>query len=383
MKLKLSAVLAALVVISGCAPTFEKQEQVVQENETDQSRKAIIPSYQIADHYYRTLLPYEESETRGIVVNNVQSRYDINELENGLMDLARTQFSSKEYLFKEGQVLNKDIVSGWLQRKYTPEQLKEKNLNEADNIGLNPTEVQGQNTPIYLTHILEQNYLEKQEDGKVYLGGLVIGLSLNSVQYEVNPSSGESILKEMSEEEVRTEGQRIANEIMKRLRDREDLNGVPIMMALFKQAPRHSISPGYYISVGMSDGSSESINEWTNVNDQVFMFPSEKATEAKPQDASLFKAFSTKLENYFPNYTGVTGKASYNDDGLESIKISIPISYNGKAETIGFTQYVSKLASESLPKEWDVEMMIRSESGPEALILLGENSNNAKVHVYE
>ena len=38
-------------------------------------------------------------------------------------------------------------------------------------------------SPIYLAHILEHDYLIKGDNEKVSLGGVVIGLALNSVHY--------------------------------------------------------------------------------------------------------------------------------------------------------------------------------------------------------
>ena len=65
----------------------------------------------------------------------------------------------------------------------------ERELKESENIGLNPLDdEQGdiklnvmRKSPIYLAHILEHDYLIKGENGKVSLGGVVIGLALNSV----------------------------------------------------------------------------------------------------------------------------------------------------------------------------------------------------------
>ena len=104
MKKGISVALSALLLLGGCAPTFEKQDQVVQENQDSEAKKAIIPSFQISKEYYKTMLPYETSNTRGVVVNDLGSRYDINEIEKGLLRVAQNRFSTEEYFFKEGQI---------------------------------------------------------------------------------------------------------------------------------------------------------------------------------------------------------------------------------------------------------------------------------------
>ena len=70
-------------------------------------RKAIIPKYKISDDYYRTILPFKESEARGLVVNNLNTRYDLIEFETGLMRVASNHFDPETYLFQEGQYLDK------------------------------------------------------------------------------------------------------------------------------------------------------------------------------------------------------------------------------------------------------------------------------------
>jgi len=179
--------LVFVLLLTGCAPNFQKQEEVVQKQK-DSEEKAIIPKYKISDDYYRTILPFKASEARGLVVNNLNSRYDLVEFETGLMRVAQNTFDPEKYLFQEGQYVKKEKIALWLNRQFTPEQLKEQKLEESENIGLNPLDngngdiaERNQKNPIYLAHILEHDYLIKGDNEKVSLGGIVIGLALNSV----------------------------------------------------------------------------------------------------------------------------------------------------------------------------------------------------------
>ncbi len=74
----------------------------------------------------RQYLPFKPSKTRGAVVSNIDNRLDINEFELGLMRVVSDQYSTKDYLYQEGQLLDKKTVESWLKRKYTPAQYKEK-----------------------------------------------------------------------------------------------------------------------------------------------------------------------------------------------------------------------------------------------------------------
>ena len=133
----LSMILA--LMLAGCAPKFEKDEVVEDNTEKDSKKESsIIPEYQISDNYYQTMLPYQISSSRGLVVSNINTRLDLEEFETGLMRLAHDPFPTDEYIFREGQLLETSVIRSWLNRKYTKEQLKENKMTADENLGLNP-----------------------------------------------------------------------------------------------------------------------------------------------------------------------------------------------------------------------------------------------------
>ena len=157
-----------VLLLAGCAPSFDQKQEVVQDSK-DKKETAIIPKYKISDEYYQTILPFEPSKARGLVVSNLNTRYDMEEFESGLMRIAQTQFDPNDYLFQEGQMLDSTTISKWLNREYTAAQLKENDLKKSDNLGLNPIDPgkgdiakRSEENPIYLAHILEHNYLVKK-----------------------------------------------------------------------------------------------------------------------------------------------------------------------------------------------------------------------------
>ena len=379
------AAAAAALMLSGCAPAFEKQDQVIQEDENKNTEKVIIPNYQISNDYYKILLPYESTDTRGMVVNNLHSRYDIDVFESGLVRTAKKEYPTDRYLFKEGQVLNKETIQSWLNRKFTSEQLKEKGLSEKDNVGLNPIENtpdDGKDAPIYLAHVIEHNYLEKVEEDKIQLAGVVVGLALNSVSYYQDQSTGETRETQISHEEVQQHGKEIAQEVINRLRKKPELNGIPITVALLNNQVNLQWHLEVTLRIRTFKAGGSTIGEWTPVDEQYFFFPSVQAEDAHPEDLKMFNAFKEKTENYFPNYVGVVGTAFYKDGAMESLDIDIPIQFNGKAETIGFTQYAAGLADELFSKKVDVEIEITSADGMEALIVINQKEEPL-VHIYE
>ncbi len=383
MKKRISVALSALLFVGGCAPTFEKQDQVVQENQDKEAKKAIIPSFQISKEYYKTMLPYETSKARGVVVNDLGSRYDINEIETGLLRIAQNRFSTDEYFFKEGQFLTKKTVDSWLQRKYTSEQLKEKGMQESENVGLNPVQSSGENAPIYLAHVIEHNYLMKKEDNKVKLGGVAIALSLNSVQYETNLSNGTRTVKNISNEALKEQGAKIADEVLDRLRQQKELQNVPIMISLYKQAPKDQVVPGHFFASTTVEANENGVQNWEGINEDYYLFPSPEAQKNHPNDYKVFNELKTDIEKYFPVYTGLTGQALYQNQKLSTMKFEVALSFEGKAETIGFAQHLSNLVGKQTPDNWNVELLVSSSYGPEALIVKKPGSKETYLHIYE
>nr|WP_254119632.1 CamS family sex pheromone protein [Bacillus sp. FJAT-29790] len=381
--------LSLFLLLAGCAPQFNKQEEIVQ-NKEDAKEKAIIPNFRISDQYYRTILPFEPSEARGLVVNNINTKYDISEFETGLMRVAHNTFDPDKYLFQEGQYLKRDTVRLWLNRQFTPEQLKERNLSEADNIGLNPLDNGKGNihdryekSPNYLAHIIEHDYLVKNEEGKVKLGGVVIGLALNSVYYYQKVQYGATFETKIAHGDLEKEGKKIAEEVLQRLRNMDGLRDVPITIALFEQQSKTSVVPGNFFAYANAAKGSAKLGGWEKVAEEYVQFPSTNATINHRDDATSFLNFKQDIETYFPNFNGVIGKAFYARDQLQELNISIPIQFYGKAEGIGFTQYVTGLVLQHFPSYISVQVSITSVNGPEALIVRKANQNEPFVHIYQ
>ncbi|GGJ78307.1 protein involved in sex pheromone biosynthesis [Anoxybacillus voinovskiensis] len=385
---KIVMVTAVLTLfLSACAPKFGEQQVVQEKNNKQQT--AVIPKYNISDSYYRMILPFTPSEARGLVVENLNTRLDVDEFETGLMRLAQQRFSPKDYLFQEGQYLDKETIKKWLMRKMTKEQLKEEGMTEADNIGLNPllsdqgtNEEKNTKSPIYLASILEHDYLTKNDNGKVQLGGVVIGLALNSVHY-YQTEQGYPREVEISDTEIEREGKRIAAEVLSRVRHIKELKNVPITIALFKQQPRTSIIPGHFFAMANVDQGSDTIDRWTKINEEYALFPSDDAEKNHRDDLMKFLNFKSDVEDFFPNYTGVIGKAFYVDDQLQQLTITIPMQFYGKAEVIAFTQYVTGLVMEKFPDYVNVNVYISSVSGPESIIVRPAKADEPFVHIYQ
>ncbi len=379
--------LAFLLFLAGCSSKNDSEDSATNKKEEE---TAIIPKYQINEDYYRTILPFEPSQARGQTVSNLNTRYDMDEMELGLMRIAQNSFNTDEYYFKEGQFLDSKTVRSWLNRKYTDAQLKERKLEASENLGLNPIdpgtgdiEQRNEENPLYLAHILEHDYMVQKSNDTVSLGGVVIGLALNSVHYYQKEAYGAKFEVKIPEAKMMSEGKKMAQEVLTRLRGMDGLGEVPITIALFKQEASSSVVPGNFVAFTEVGAGSNSIGSWKDLNERYVLFPSDAAQENYRDDNTTFKNFKSDIEEYFPNFSGVIGRGYYMDDQLQELKMEIPIQFYGKTEAVGFTQYVAGLVLEYFPDYIAVEISVTSVSGAEALIVRNAGDKEPFVHIYQ
>jgi protein involved in sex pheromone biosynthesis len=392
--------LSLLLILTGCLGNdeLEKEEKVVQEKGKKEEKAIITGEINTGEKYYRSIFPFEPGGARGVIRYGVDNRLDINEFEMGLMRVAQDTFDTDKYFFQEGQFLNESTVTNWLRREG---ENTGKSKSEFDQTGLNPKlDVKvdekdpqyvdkmleaNKNNPKYLSYVLEHNYLVQSGDGKVKLGGVVVGLSFNSTYYyDVKQNSliypGEV---KLDRGKVQKEAQKIAGQVASRLRTDPKLQDVPIVVALYQEEERDSVTPGNFFAAGVVKKGSNSISSWENIDEDYLLFPSDTASKKKRSDYEKFTTFKAKVQEYFPNFIGVIGKGFYKDGNLERMTIEIPVQFRGKAEIISFTQFVATSALGELPNV-PIEVYIGSAvDQPEALIVKDDISQEEPfVHIY-
>src|SRR5690625_6505331 len=126
-------------------------------------------------------------------------------------------------LEEEGKTVDEDKIEAELQQGLNPkiEDDEDKKAHEE--------------SPRYLSHIVEQNYLTKKDDDSVELAGLSIGLALKSVYRYQTETGGPYYYEEILKEEIEKQGNKIAERIIDRLSKIKGLENVPIMIALYQE----------------------------------------------------------------------------------------------------------------------------------------------------
>ncbi|SFB15305.1 Protein involved in sex pheromone biosynthesis [Lentibacillus halodurans] len=394
--------LTTILILTSCTPSINNEDEVVQnEDETQQQQNSIVSSHQLSDENYRTILPYRPSASRGVTTNQLGNRVDIDELETGLRRLSKEYFDPEQYFFEEGQYLTSDMLYNWLDTYPTDEQLKTleqrveddtDSFSEADlnarKQALNPpldedeaTKEDYENNPKYVSHILEQNFLKRNEDDTVELVGASIGIALKSTfTYEVD---GNTYHRDISQSEMLEKGKEIAQTVLERVRNIEELSDVPIMIALYREEDQNSPVPGNYVAKTGVEGGQASIGEWETVDEENVLFPSDEGEEKYYDTQQLVQNFGSRIEEYFPNYVGVIGKGFYKDEELQKLTLEIPLEFYGKGEVIGFTQYTYGLVEEMFQDYYDLEVRITSNEKMESFIYWGAGDNEGTVHIYD
>ena len=119
---------------------------------------------------------YKTSKSRGVGISqNSDNLLNLKSFEAGLTTISKDHFSTKSYIFQEGQYLNKATIQDWLGRKSSS---NPEGLNPSDN---GKKEANKRN-PIYVQQIEEQDYM-KQNNGKLELAGMTIGIGMNQKDY--------------------------------------------------------------------------------------------------------------------------------------------------------------------------------------------------------
>ncbi|MFD1360803.1 CamS family sex pheromone protein [Lentibacillus salinarum] len=400
---KIAILLAgAILVLTSCSPSINNEDEVVQNNEEEtQQKQTSIVSSKLSDENYRTILPYRPSASRGVIINQMGNRVDIDEMETGLRRLSKAYYDPDQYFFEEGQYLTSDMLYNWLDTYPTDEQLetmKERVEDEKDSFSeadlnarkqaLNPplneetaTKEDYENNPKYLSHILEQNFLQRNEDDTVQLVGASIGIALKSTyrfEVEGNPDH-----EDISQSEMLEKGQEIAQTVLERVRDIEEMRDIPIMIALYREEDQNSPVPGNYVAKTSVESGQASIDEWETVQEENVLFPSDEGEEKYYDTHQLVQNFGSRIETYFPNYVGVVGEGFYIDEELQKLTLEIPLEFYSKGEVIGFTQYTSGLVDEMFQDYYDLEVKINSAEKMESVIYREAGSSQADVHIYD
>lgn len=396
MKKRIFIVVGLSLALAACGPNND-DSQSSQDTSSEKTNdvKKIVTDKNVQGENYRTILPFKESQARGLTQENMSNNFNGEDFESGLLEISKEVYPTDEFLYQDGQFLDKKTIQAYLKPKLSKTELdkmsdKEKEAHQAsENLGLNPSvngekneEKIAKNTPQVLSNILEQNFYDNGDTEGKDIKGLTIGLAMNQVYYYQKEKYGETFSVNLDKKKVEQQGQEMAEEMLSRLRENDELKDIPITFAIYMQSGKDQIIPGSFVSYATSEENGEKLKEWNKVNEQTVLVPSSEASDLNEQINANFRDFNDSLQAYFTNFTQAVGKAKFKDKKLQSLSIDLPIDYYGKAELIGITQYVTQLAEKDFGKVEEYEIHIKDGNASRALITKTKDDKEPQVHIY-
>lgn len=368
--------------------TLENEVSNVQVEEQDDTLTSS------SEEFYRSVVPYELSPARGLSSTNLVSSYNVEEFEKGLFSISQNVFPTNEYIFREGQIISEEMVRGYLSRQYTSEELEEMDESELlgsdafSNLGLNPStngetdpEVIAEEAPLYLSHILEQNYLKEDAEGNLSFDGITIGLAMNSIHYYQTEQYGQTQERALDLETVEEKGEEMAAEILTRIRANDQYVDKEIVFAIFIQSGDTDIVPGNFVSQAVVAPGENTIKSFSDIDVQNILLPSGEAAEISEEVNSEYQNFNKDLSSYFDSFTTSVGRGKFRDGTLDSLTVEIPIEYNSRGEMIGMSQFVRDLVDDHFTGT-DIEVEIKDKSQVYSVITR-KGEGQANLYIFE
>ncbi len=365
----------AVMTLSACGNLHKSN---LANNATTSSNTRSRKSYQTTStgkNGYTVLLRngrYVTSPITGLTATDNDNSVDNRELERGLIQISRNQYSPSSYVLQEGQYLDSSTVTNWLAR-----------YSKSNPAGLNPAKGSKKNyRPYYLEEVIEQDYLNGS-GSNYHLGGMSLGLAMNSVDYYQKVKNGPQYQMNIARSTQRAEGQRMAGQILRRLRKRKALKNIPITIGLFSKTSKDSLVGGTYFAYGTASANSSRISKWKSVSERTQVLPTVgNAKAVNSSDASNFNSFKTSIQNYFPNISGVIATLRYDNGKLAQENISITTQFYGYEQTQSFTQLVLSTAKKYFSNNVPIEIKIGSVNDVQAVVFKETADSGYQVHIF-
>lgn len=318
---------------------------------------------------------YQTSKSRGVNVAQNDNTFNLKSFESGLVNVSKKVFSTKSYIFQEGQYLNTSTVENWLGRE-----------SKSNKTGLNPKKgkTDGKRNPIYVQQIEEQDYM-KQSGDNLKLHGITIGIGLNSVDYYQKKTDGPKYTQKISDAALRAYGQETAQKVLNRMRQKKGLKNVPIVIALYKQASNDSLVGGTFFEYSSNSGTKLSSWKQMNIKNAVYPKASDSTTSNSngQTDNNTFDNFKTQVQSFFPNLSGVTAQAQYKDGNLSGMHITVTTQFYSETEITSFTQYIAQAAAKYLPSGIPIDIKIQSAQDMQAFVYRDSGQSKFSSHVFD
>jgi protein involved in sex pheromone biosynthesis len=324
------------------------------------------------------------SKNRELITYQVNNRVDMNEIETGLMSISEEYFPAEDYIYQEGQHLEE--IRSWIRRESNDELGLNPPIEVEESMGWEKVMEIKKESPMYLGYVHEQNYVDKEGN----LKGIAIALAMNSVDYiTVDDNMG---LKHFDTKEISgldepskkmvSEGKKMAGTIINRIRQKEGLANIPVVISLYQLEKKNSVLPGSYFSYAYLDSNDKSIKKWRDTEKQEYLFPSDEAEEHDRVVSNRFKGLEEDMNSFFVDRTiQLVSKGTYIGSDMQKMVINVNTDMTKYGEIVGFVQAFTPEIQDFFPHE-PVYIYVKTPEGTAATILL-EPEQEPAVHIHD
>lgn len=332
---KIIIFLSILLIVTGCG----KKEHT---NQVDTSY--IFDTYQVAE-------PYKDPISKNYINNYLLNNYDIDNVQNSLMDLSTKYFKVNDNYYQSGQYLDNNLIKELLDIINPSEAI------EIDGVSLIPN---------YISYIHEQNYLDKNQK----LNGISLGIVINRYQAYQN-QYGATLYKEISLEDAVDYTKNQIPRILEYVREKTNLNETRIIIGLYLTANPNSIIPGSYKYSGITSNNKVSLNE---VNYEYYYLDS---NELMNKNINIYNAFSSLKKDLKEYNAFVSGNGLFYENNLNKASITITTNYLTRDKLMMLEQDISDILTANFSFNSVINVYIKTNK--EIVGIVTKNKNSTKI----
>ncbi len=364
-----------VVSLSGCDQTPRADKDEVIEQITIQGEEGDFNSE----------IPQLTSPSRGVVNSNANGNLDVNEMEIGLIEIAKNYLKPEDYIYSPGQVISAEEGMSLVNREYNDEQFQEILLYNPNyvNVGVNPILKEGDDPgefKIYVETIVEQNYYNYNEAGEKEMEIIAIGFGINP-QYSYETKDGEVVI-EITEKELDEYAiSYISSRMLEFIRSKEGYEDIHLVFGFFLQS-ESAVYPGSYYAYADIPSGSTNLENINKINGQYLVLPSVEAGEFDSLLNKELKTITEAITNYFSTASGVYAIGYYENNQLEELKLHVTVNSYSSVGIAPFLNYLEPLISKNLSVKVDVTVEIISPTREAVALLIIDKNGKVTKYIY-
>lgn len=341
---KIVYILIVLIAVTGC-----NSKKNVSDIETNYSIK-------YNDDFYKVYMPYKKGVGNNYILNSNTVDYDLDKIEENLIQISTNEFSPDKYYYQEGQYLTKKILKELLDNKH----LNKEKEKKVDGKKIKPQIVGG---------IIEKNFLNKDGD----LKGVSLSIILN--RYQSYDSNNNYVT--LDQDEVEKKGKEVGISVIKYMREKLKLDNVPILIALYVEASPKSNVSGDYVYYGITENNDI---EYKHINQKNYYMNNQNVKQVNSTSYNNFKKYEESIRDY-DNSIYISGFGYFNDSKLSKLSILITKNHYSYGDLLYLNQLLSEKAIKYF-KESKVVIKVKAINEIKSYIVKNAGETTTDIFIY-